>query len=70
MTAEEQAELEQLRKSARLFMTDPLEKAFFNLQCIIDNPHSKRLDSVLPTSSFYALAECLFELKRRVENGR
>ena len=67
MTAEEQAELEQLRKSARLFMTDPLERAFFKLQSIIDNPHSRRLDSVLPSSSFHVLAECLLELKRRID---
>ena len=70
MTAEEQAELDQLRKSARLFMTDPLERVFFNLQTIIDNPHSRRLDSVLPTSAFYAMAECLFELKRKIDNAR
>lgn len=67
MTAEEQAELEQLRKSARLFMTDPLEKAFFNLQSIVDNPHSRRLDSVLPSSAFHVIADCLFELKRSLK---
>jgi hypothetical protein len=67
MTAEEQAELEQLRKSARLFMTDPLEQAFFRLQSIIDSPHSRRLDSVLPTNSFHVLAQCMLELKRKID---
>lgn len=64
MTTDEKVELEQLRKSARLFMTDPLERAFFQLDSIIENPHSNRLDSIMPTSCFYVLANCLKELKR------
>lgn len=66
LNASEKEELELLRCSAARFMTDPLERAFFKLQSIIDNPHSNRLDSVLPTSAFYVLAECLVELKREI----
>lgn len=66
MTVEEKAELEQLRKSARLFMVDPLERTFFELESALKNPHSNRLDSILPTSSFYLIADCLKELKREI----
>jgi hypothetical protein len=63
----EKEELELLRGSAARFMTDPLERAFFKLQSIIENPHPNRLDSILPTSAFYVLAECLIELHREIK---
>jgi hypothetical protein len=67
MTADEQAELEQLRRSARLFMTDPLDKAFFKLDSILENQKERRLDSIMPSHSFYVLAECLKELRRHID---
>lgn len=67
MTVQEQEELEQLRKSARLFMTNPLDRAFFELDSLLSNPHSNRLDSIMPTSAFYILANALKELKRSVD---
>ncbi len=66
LSVSEKEELELLRGSAARFMTDPLERAFFKLQSIVDNPHPNRLDSVLPTSAFYVLAECLLELRREM----
>ena len=67
LSASEKEELELLRCSAARFMTDPLERAFFKLDSILNNPHSNRLDSVLPTSAFYVLAECLLELRREMK---
>ena len=62
----DQVELEMLRKSAAKFMTDPLQRAFFDLECILERPESSRLDSIMPTSSFRVLARALLELKRAV----
>ena len=36
LTVTEKEELEQLRKSAAKFMTDPLEKAFFRLESLME----------------------------------
>ncbi len=62
----EREELEQLRKSARLFISDPLELAFFQLESILSNPYSNRLDSILPTSVAFDIIKALKELKRAV----
>lgn len=66
LTASEKEELDQLRCSAARFMTDPLEKAFFKLDSLLNSPHSNRLDSIMPTSAFHALAECVIELRREI----
>ncbi len=66
MTAEEQEELQLLRKSAAKFICDPLERAFFELESILERPRSRRLDSVMSTSAFEVLARALLELKREV----
>ncbi len=62
----DQVELEMLRKSAAKFITDPLQKAFYDLECIIERPESNRLDSIMPSSAFRVLAKALIELKRAV----
>ena len=67
LTVSEKEELELLRMSAARFMTSPLEKAFFSLQCIIDKPHCNRLDSIMPSSAFHVLANAVIELKRSLE---
>ena len=66
MTASEREELEQLRRSAARFMSNPVDVAFFELQNMVDNPRPNRLDSVLPTSSFYVLARALIALKQEL----
>lgn len=48
-------------------MTNPLDRAFFELDSLLSNPHSNRLDSIMPTSAFYILANALKELKRSVD---
>lgn len=63
----DQVELEMLRKSAAKFMTDPLQRAFYDLECILDRPESSRLDAIMPSSAFRVLARALIELKRAVQ---
>ncbi len=66
MTADEREELELLRKSAARFICDPLERAFFELESMLERPRSRRLDSVMSTGAFETLARALLELKREV----
>jgi hypothetical protein len=66
LTSTEREELEQLRKSAAKFMTDPLEKVFFELQSLLDRPASERIDSIMPHSAFRVLARAVILLKDRV----
>lgn len=67
LTKNEKEELEQLRRSAARFMTDPLERAFFDLQAIIERPVGNRVDEVMPHNAFRVLARALIELKRSLE---
>lgn len=62
----EQEELEMLRRSAAKFITDPLEKAFFTLETLMERDKPHRIDSVMPTSAFFVLARALIELKREL----
>ena len=66
MTASDQEELEQLRRSAAKFMTSPLDKAFFALESLIDRDRPNRVDSVMSNTAFNVLARALIELKREV----
>ena len=66
LTPNEKEELEQLRKSAAKFMTDPLDKAFFELQTILERPVGHRIDEVMPYNAFRVLARAVIELKRSV----
>lgn len=66
LTPHEKEELEQLRKSAAKFMTDPLDKVFFELQNLLERPIGHRLDEVMPASAFRVLARAVIELKRSV----
>lgn len=65
----EEQELAQLRKSAHKFLTDPLEKAFFELECLLDSPHSSKFDSVMSVQAVKVIAKALLELKREVKNN-
>lgn len=64
LTPSEKEELEQLRKSAAKFMTDPLDKAFFELQTILERPVGNRVDEIMPYNAFRVLARAVIELKR------
>jgi len=66
MTASDQEELEQLRKSAAKFMTSPLERVFFELDSLLEQPYSARVDSIMPTSAFRVLAKALILLKQEL----
>lgn len=67
LTKDERAELEALRASAHRFMTSSLERAFFDLECLVDRPPSNRVDAIMPSSAFYVLAKALLELKRSIK---
>lgn len=58
LTSSEKDELEQLRALAAQVIMNPFDRAFFNVQRIIDNPFSNRADVVLATA--------LMELKREL----
>lgn len=64
LTPNEKEELAQLRKSAAKFMTDPLDKAFFALEMLLERPVGHRVDEVMPASAFRVLATAVIELKR------
>lgn len=67
MDDSETQELIQLRKSAHKFITDPLERAFFELESILENPYSAKFDSVMPTSAFRVVAKALILLKKEMK---
>lgn len=64
----EREELDSLRRSALKFVTDPLERAFMELERTIEHAHSKRVDAILPTNAFHVLANALIQLKRKIES--
>jgi hypothetical protein len=66
LSVSEREELELLRASAARFMTNPVDKAFFQLEAFMDKPHSNGLDSILPTSAFHLLAKALIALKEEL----
>lgn len=66
MTEDEKKELELLRASAAKFMTSPLDRAFFELESVLENAHSNRVDAIMPSSAFRVLARCVIELKRQL----
>ncbi len=63
----EKEELELLRASAANFITDPLERAFFDLEKILQRPVGNRIDEVMPTSAFRVLGRAVIELKRSLK---
>jgi len=63
MTDDEQVELEMLRKSAHRFITNPLEKVFFELETLLEQQQNGFIDSKMPTKSFRVLARALILLK-------
>lgn len=70
LTKDEKEELAWLRKSAAKFMTDPLERAFFELGQIVDRPADNRVDSIMPSSAFRALSKALILLKQEFDKVR
>jgi len=66
LSKSDQQELEQLRKSAAKFMTSPLERVFFELEGLLEQPYSARVDSIMPTSAFRVLAKALILLKQEL----
>lgn len=70
LTQDEKAELEQLRRSAAKFICDPLEKAFFQLESILDRPVGNRVDEVMPASAFRILSKALIELKKAFDSRK
>lgn len=62
----EREELEMLRKSAAKFMTSPLDRAFFELESILERDMPNRIDSIMPTSAFRILAKAVIELKKEL----
>ena len=66
----DQEELEMLRASAAKFMTSPLDRACFELERMLEEPYSNRLDSILPTSAFRLLAKTILLLKEQLNDKR
>lgn len=66
LTENEREELEMLRKSAYKFIQSPLDRAFYELQALVERNKPNRLDSVMPPNHFYVLARALLELKREL----
>jgi hypothetical protein len=60
LTNSEKEELEQLRELAAKVIMSPFDRAFFDVQRIIDNPFSNRADIIL--------ANALVELKRKIQS--
>ena len=60
MTPSDMEELEHLRALAAKMIMNPYDRAFFEVQKIIDSPLSNRTDVIL--------ARALVELKRKVVN--
>ena len=58
LSENEREELERLRRSAAHVFMNPLERAFFDLQRI--------LDTYPKSSGFYVLANAISELKREI----
>lgn len=58
LSVSEKEELEQLRGLAAKIVMNPVDRAFFDVQRIIDNPFSNRADVIL--------ANALLELKREL----
>lgn len=47
LTGDEKDELESLRKSAYLFIKDPLEKICFELECLLDKPYPTQIERLM-----------------------
>ena len=63
----EREELEMLRRSAAKFITNPLEKVFFELECILERDAPNRIDAIMPTSAFRVLAKAVILLREEVK---
>lgn len=70
MTEDERIELEFLRRSAAIFINDPLERAFLELERTIERANSTKTDAILPSNAFHVLARAVMELKRSIVNGK
>ena len=70
LSTNDQEELEMLRASAAKFMTNPLDRACFELERMLEAPCSHKLDSILPTSAFKLLAKTVLLLKEQLNDKR
>lgn len=66
MTEDEQKELEELRAFKRSHSS--LERAFSRLHDALIYPYSVGVDTVMSVKAFKLVAECLIELKRRIDD--
>ena len=66
LTINEREELEMLRRSAAKFITNPLDKVFFELQCILERDAPNRVDAIMPTAAFRVLAKAVILLREEV----
>lgn len=66
LTLNEREELEILRRSAAKFITNPLDKVFFELECILERDAPNRIDAIMPTAAFRVLAKAVMLLKDEV----
>ena len=67
LTPTEREELEMLRQSAAKFMTSSLDRAFFELDSVLERDRPHRIDAVMPTSAFRVLAREVKEERREVQ---
>jgi hypothetical protein len=65
LSISEREELELLRKSAHRWVSDPLERVCFELESILNNPHSNRIDSILPTNVAFKLINAVLLMKSK-----
>lgn len=66
LTPDERQELEHLRQSARLFITNPLDKVCFELESMLERAESTRQDAVISTAGFRLLARAVLLLKQEL----
>ena len=64
LTPTEREELEMLRQSAAKFMTSSLDRAFFELDSVLERDRPHRIDAVMPTSAFRVLARAVKEERK------
>lgn len=66
LTNSEREELDVLRRSAAKFITNPLDKVFFELECLLERDAPNRIDAIMPTSAFRTLAKAVILLRQEI----
>ena len=70
LSATEREELEMLRRSAAKFITNPLDKVFFELESILERDAPNRIDAIMPTSAFRVLAKAVILLREEMNRNQ